>query len=268
MSLHMGKYLAIFNISWQNEFVYRLNFILWRFRMVLQLLMAYFIWSTVFKNQNSIFGYTQKTIITYILIASFTRAIIFSSRLMDVAKHINEGGIINFLVKPQRIIDFYFARDLADKTLNVLFSIFEILLILIIFKPPIILQSDIGTLFLFALSFILGIIIFFSIGLMFGLLTFWLENIWGIYFLFFILIDALGGGLFPIDVLPQSLSRILLLTPFPYLLYFPVKVYLGSLDTNQLISGFSISFFWVIFCVFLMKKVLNAGLRNYTAVGG
>ena len=42
------KYWVVFQQSFQNEFVYRLNFILWRFRNVLRILMTYFLWHSVF----------------------------------------------------------------------------------------------------------------------------------------------------------------------------------------------------------------------------
>lgn len=261
------KFLAIFNISWQNMLVYRLNFSLWRFRTVLQLLLVYFIWWTVFQTQNSLFGYTEVTILTYILVVSLVRAIVLSSRIMDIGGHINEGSIVNFLVKPQKIIEYYLARDLADKLLNILFVVVELSLIILVLRPAIILQTNIATLSLFFLSVMLGIILYFNLSLIFGLLAFWLENIWGIYFLFFMLIEALGGALFPIDIFPKAISSILLLSPFPYLLYFPAKIYLGGLNSSQLFSGFAALIFWIFFSWFLMKKTLDAGLKTYTAVG-
>ena len=247
--------------------VYRLNFTLWRFRTVLQLLMVYFIWWTVFQTENQVFGYTESTILTYVLITALVRAIVLSSRIMDIGGHINEGGIVNFLVKPQGIIEFYFARDLADKALNISFVILELLLIYFLLKPEIIIQTNFIVILQFLLSIFLAIILYFSLSLAFGLLAFWLENIWGIYFIFFMIIEAFGGGLFPIDILPSPAAEMLLLTPFPYLLYFPAKVYMGVLTTGELLTGFSIFIFWVFAGWILMKKVLNAGLRTYTAVG-
>ena len=263
----MNKFLAIFNISWQNMLIYRLNFVLWRFRTVLQFILVYFLWWTVFQTQESVFGYTEVTILTYVLISALTRAIVLSSRIMDIGGHINEGSIVNFLVKPQGVIGFYFARDLADKLLNISFVLIELIVIYFLLKPEIIIQTNFLILFQFLISLILAIILYFSLSFAFGLLAFWLENIWGIYFLFFMSVEALGGGLFPIDILPERFANILLLTPFPYLLYFPAKVYSGTLSSEQLIYGFIILVFWVVFSWVLMKKVLNAGLRTYTAVG-
>ena len=263
----ISKYLAIFNISWQNMLIYRLNFVLWRFRTVLQLILVYFIWWTVFQTQKSVFGYTEVTILTYVLVSALARATILSSRIMDIGGHISEGGIVNFLVKPQGITGFYFARDLADKLLNISFVFIELIIIYFLLKPEIIIQTNFNILLQFILSIVLAVILYFALSFTFGLLAFWLENIWGIYFLFFMSVEALGGGLFPIDILPEKIANFLLLTPFPYLLYFPAKVYSGSLSSGQLTSGFSILIFWTILSWILMKKVLNAGLRTYTAVG-
>src|SRR3989344_1591031 len=129
------KYLAVFKISWEQGLIYRLNFVLWRVRSVLQLLLAYFIWWTVFQSSESVFNYSQSQILTYIMVSALIRAIILSSRVIDVAGQINEGSIVNFLVKPLGFINYYFARDLADKLLNIAFIILEIILFFILLKP-------------------------------------------------------------------------------------------------------------------------------------
>ena len=58
-----------------------------------------------------------------------------------------------------------------------------------------------------------------------------------------------------------------MLTPFPYLIYFPSKLYLGTLSALDLFQGFTILIFWVVFMYILTLKTLHAGLRHYTAVG-
>lgn len=263
----INKYFSVFLIQWQNGLVYRLNFVLWRVRSVLQLLLVYFIWWTAFESQQEIFGYTQVSILTYVLVAAIIRAIILSSRVMDIVNQINDGSIVNFLVKPLDFIWFYFSRDFADKFLNIAFVILEVLMILILLKPPIVIQTDISTLMLFILATALGLLLFFAISFILGLSAFWVENSWGPFFLLFTFVEGFGGGLFPIDILPKAMAQILLLTPFPYLVYFPAKVYLGTLTPDQLIQGFMILILWVVTGMYLMVKTLQAGLRTYTAVG-
>lgn len=261
------KYLAVFKISWEQSLVYRLNFALWRVRTVLQLLLVYFIWWTVFQTQNEVFGYTSASILTYILVSAVIRAIVLSSRAMDVSNQINDGSVVNFLIKPLGFVQYYLSRDFADKLLNISFVIFEIGLIIFLLRPEIIIQTQLLTLLLFILATILGIIVYFCIGFIISLLSFWVENSWGPMFLMFIFLEGFGGALFPIDILPKSVFNFLMLTPFPYLIYFPSKLYLGGFTVNQLILYFLILSFWVIGLWFIMRWVVSAGLRHYTAVG-
>ncbi len=263
----MHKSFAIFRISWENGLVYRVNFLVWRIRSVLNLILVYFIWYTTFQNQSEVFGYTQATMLTYILVAAVIRAIILSSRVMDVSNHINEGYIANFLVKPLDIIPFYFARDLADKIMNISLVILEITLLISLLKPPLILQTDPFILILVAAAIVSGILLYFLFAFIVSLLAFWLENTWGSFFLVFVFLETLGGGIFPIDILPKPISDILLLTPFPYFIYFPAKLYTGTMTSWQIVQGFMILTIWVGLLWIALSKTLQAGLRKYTAFG-
>lgn len=263
----MLKYWTIFKISWENSLVYRLNFILWRIRSVLQLLLIYFIWWTVFQSQDQIFSYTKESIITYILVAALMRAIILSSRASDLANQINDGSIVNFLVKPLGFIKFYLIRDISDKLLNIFFVIFEITLLIFLLKPQILIQTNLHFLLLTAVAAIGGIIVYFCISFIVSLLAFWVESSWAFLFFMTVILEGFGGGLFPIDILPNPLFNILMLTPFPYLIYFPSKLYLGTMANVEILIGFLILTFWVLILWFLMKWILNMGLKTYTAVG-
>lgn len=263
----MNKQLAIFKISWENYLVYRLNFALWRVRTILQLLLIYFVWWTVFQSHTEVFGYTQVTILTYVMVSALVRAVILSSTAIDVSGHINQGGVVNFLIKPLSFIGYYFTRDLADKLFNISFVICEIALLIFLLKPQIIFQTDLLYIGLFIVAVIFGTLIYFAMAFTIGLLSFWVENSWGSWFLVTIFLEGFGGGLYPIDILPGNLSSILMLTPFPYLIYFPAKLFLGSFTPTEIVWGFGILIFWICILWFIMIRTLQAGLRYYTAVG-
>lgn len=263
----MNKYLAVFKISWEQGLVYRLNFVLWRVRSVLQLLLTYFVWWTVFQSNSSVFNYSQSQILSYIMVAALIRAIILSTRVADVAGQINEGSIVNFLVKPLGVIRYHFARDIADKLLNIAFVVFEVALLLFILKPPLVLQQSLQILILFLLATILGLILYFAFALIIGLLSFWVENVWASLFLVMVFLEGFGGGLFPIDILPNPFYKFLLLTPFPYFIYFPAKIYLGTLPMSEVMLGFTVLVFWTAVMFLLLQWVLQRGLRRYSAFG-
>ena len=56
-------------------------------------------------------------------------------------------------------------------------------------------------------------------------------------------------------------------TPFPYLLYFPLKVYLGQLSAFDIAKGFVVSGIWVVGVHVILRVVWQKGLKIYTAQG-
>lgn len=263
----MRKYWQFFKISWQEILVYRTNFALWRIRTVLQLLLVYFIWWSIFQSQREVFGYTTTTILTYILMSSLVRAFALGTRVTDLIDAINTGSVVNFLIKPFGLIRSILAREAADKLFNILFFIMEISLLYFLLKPPIIIQTDFLVLSYFLITLIGALVINFCINLLISLTAFWTENSWGPLFLMTIILESLGGGLFPIDILPKQLFNILMLTPFPYLIYFPAKMYLGTMSFSEISFGVSVMILWIAILVILTRKMLNAGFRHFTAVG-
>ena len=79
--------------------------------------------------------------------------------------------------------------------------------------------------------------------------------------------EFLSGGLFPLDILPLDFQKVLYFTPFPYLIFFPLQVFLGKVTGLALIKGILISFLWSIVLFYLMKRLWYKGLLVYRAEG-
>lgn len=266
--VQMKKYFRVFQITLQEHFVYRLNFILWRFRSALQLLVLYFLWQAAIPSGVTVFGYDQARILTYILGTSIIRSFVLSSRSIDAAGQIANGELSNFLIKPISYLKYWLAKDLSDKTLNLIFSVFEIGIIILILKPPLIIQENLAFLALSLVAVVFAITLYFYLSFLLSLVAFWTpEAPWRARFLFMIILEFFAGGLFPLDILPGTLFNILKISPFSYLLFFPLHVYLGQLPPGEVFLGLGICLFWIVITFFLTRKLFNAGLRNYAAWG-
>lgn len=266
----MKKYFQIFKISFQQEFSYRLNFIMWRVRNVLQIILTFFLWSSVFKNpETQVFGYNQEKILTYVFGILILRAIVFSARAVDIAGEISNGDITNFLLKPVSYFRYWATRDVASKALNLGFSIFEITVLMLILRPNLFIQTNIFTLFAVLVSLIFAVILFFCLLFITNMSAFWMpESGWAAQFLFIVIItDFFSGGIFPLDIFPLAFQKFLYSTPFPYLLFFPLQVYLGKLAGFEIIRGLITSFVWVLILFVMLKFVWTKGLRRYSAEG-
>lgn len=264
----MKKYWTVFKISWSNSFIYRLNFIFWRLRSVIVILTVYFLWDAIFKNGGEIFGYDRAKILTYVFLTLVLRSLVMGLRSIDAAGEISDGRLSNYLLKPLNYHFYWFSRDLADKSLNVIFSILEITVLYFLLQPPLFFPSDLQTISLFGLSLVGALILNFVFGNLASNFSFWTPgNAWGFWFLFLVFQDFLGGVMFPLDVFPKAVYNLIMLLPFPYLLFFPINVYTGRIVGVELLQGLAIMAFWLVTGIFVLRGEWKLGIKNYEGAG-
>lgn len=266
----MIKYWSIFKVSLAQEFAYRLNFIMWRARNIMQIILVYFLWSSVFADPNrAVFGYNREKILTYVFGILVLRAIVLSARAVDMAGEIANGEITNHLLKPVSYFRYWATRDAASKVLNLGFAAVELVVLYFIFKPEIFLQTDFLILIVFAVAVVLAVGLFFCLLFLVNLVTFWMpENGWATQFLFVVIItEFLSGGVFPLDIFPVVWQRVFYSLPFPYLLFFPLQVYLGKVTGWALFKGLAVAAVWILVLLMAIKSVWLKGIKNYSAEG-
>jgi len=263
------KYLAVFRISLEQEFVYRVNFIMWRFRNVIQFFLIFFLWDTVFSDPGrEFFGYNRARILTYVFGILVIKALVYSSRSIDVSGDIARGSLSNYLLKPVSYFKYWFVRDASSKALNLIFAFFEFIILFIILRPPLYLQTDPLLILLFVCSIIVAVFLYFFLIFLFSLIPFWQpEQSWASMFLFMIFSDFLGGGLFPIDIMPSTLQGFVYLTPFPYLIFTPLQIYIGKFSAVRSLGAIGVGLIWVFLLAFVVKNTWRLGLRSYRSEG-
>ncbi|MDP2649602.1 MAG: ABC-2 family transporter protein [bacterium] len=263
----MKKYFQVIRNTWLEMTTYRLNFVMWRIRVVLQILTMYFLWLALIPANMTLFGYSQSLMLTYILGTSLITSIVFSSRTQEIGENINSGDLSIFLIRPINYFYYWFSRDIGDKLMNTLFSITELFLLFIILHPPFFIQTKLLYLLLAFTSILLGVLLYFLFGSLLGLIGFWSPEVWGPRFIFAIIMSFFAGGLFPLDILPKSIFNLFQFLPFPYLLYFPLRIYLGKSSNLEILTGFAISLFWIFILYKTLLFVWKKGLKVYSAEG-
>lgn len=263
----MYKYFYVSKNTFSEFFAYRLNFILWRVRVVISILITYFLWYSIYSDKSILFNYSPSEMFTYIVLLTFLSGIVLSTQTFRVAEEINNGALSNFLIRPLNYLKYNLFRDFADKSVNTFFSIIEIFLIIVALRPPVIWQTNPLLILLFLISIIIAVSLYFYISLILSFIGFWSKEVWAPRFIFFILIAFLAGTYFPLDIVPQPIYRILEFLPFTYLVFFPLKIYLGKLTGALLIKGFAISVVWSLILYYLAKLIWRLGLKSYTAEG-
>jgi ABC-2 type transport system permease protein len=230
--------------------------------------MTYFLWSGIFLSSSQVFGYTQEQMFTYVFMLLAVSSIILSAPSADnIGTEIANGDLSNYLVRPVNYLKFWFSRDLSSKLLNLFFASIE-LSFLWLFLRPIIQLPNLYNFLGFIIICVISLILYFFVNVTIRFASFWMpENTWGMAFLTFVLIETLGGGIFPLDVLPKSLNIILQFTPFPYLLYFPIAIFIGKVTGIEIIRVLIQSILWLLVMYLVMKFVWKKGLFAYSSVG-
>lgn len=266
----MKKYLQIFRISFAEEFAYKVNFIMWRIRNVIQIIITFYLWNTVFSGPTQIiFGYDRSKIMTYIFAMMIVRAVVLSARAVDVSSDIADGNLSNYLLKPVSYFKFWLTRDIASKILNLSFAAVEFAALFLILRPDFYFQTNIFIILAFVIALISAVLIYFCLLFIISAIPFWTPELgWSAQFLVTIVVlEFLSGSLFPIDILPPFLLKVAMVTPFPYMIYFPIQVYLGKITGSAQIYGFIISFSWAAILFMVMRYVWKKGFKVYQAIG-
>lgn len=265
----MKKYLQLAKLTFEEYLVYRLNFILWRFRSFVSFLTLFFFWLAIYGNRTEFLGYQKSQMLAYVVGVAFLRGIVLGSRSVDLGGQIRSGELTKIILSPLKFFGFWLTRDLLDKTLNFAFTCFEIGLVLAIFKFPFYFPKNTASYFYFFVLTALALVLYFWLSFTLSVTAFWSEEIWATRWLFgIVFLEFFAGAFFPLDVLPVWLIKIIYLTPFPYLIFFPLKIWLEQITGLMAIKAIVICSFWLSLFYWLAKLLWKKGVKNYGAYGG
>lgn len=226
-------------------------------------------WQAVYGSRTNLFGYEKSQMIAYVLGIALLRGIVLSSRSIDMAGQIKSGELTTVILRPLNIFKFWFSKDLADKLLNIFFTVIEVFLVVKILNIPFYIPQQPLTYLLFFLIVVLAIFLYFLVSFVISTTAFWTDDTWATRWLFgIVFLEFLAGTYFPLDILPKSLANLINLTPFPYIVYFPIKIWNEQITGWPVLRVFGICFVWLAFFYFLSIKLWQKGVKNYGAYGG
>lgn len=267
----MKKYWHVINIGIQNSMAYRFNFFTRALFGFIPVAATLYLWRTVYESKGgaNVGDYTFGQMISYYLLIVIVDALTaVNEDDWQIAADIRDGNISQFLLKPVNYLTYRLALFFSGRMMYTLFAIIPVSLFIFFlrryFSPP----PDIATFFLFLLSTFLTALLQFFTSYTLALLAFWVLEVSTFIFIVFAFEYIASGHLFPLDILPTTMQKILAFTPFPYQMYFPVSIYLGKISGAALWRGLAVQLFWVALTYGLARLMWNRGIRKYGAVGG
>lgn len=265
----MKKYLAVAKITLANLLQYRLEFVIGQLRNVLLFLTLYFLWTEIYAARLTLFNFDQFQIITYIIMAMILRSTVtFSPSVDHIAGELQSWGkFFSYLLKPIGYLRYWFCVDLVYKIVSLLFILLIAFVFIKTFQITFLLPNITNSVFFLIMIFVVTLT-YFYIGILISTTGFWTSQVWGLQFLVVLVLEFSAGTFFPIDVLPQTAQSLIRLTPFPYLLYYPISIFLGKVPVSESIRLIMIGLLWLAVIYLVTNFVWKKGLKVYEAWGG
>ncbi|MEO7298110.1 MAG: ABC-2 family transporter protein [Verrucomicrobiota bacterium] len=268
----MGKYWHVITTGIQNMMVYRVNFLFRAAFGLIPLMATIYLWRKIYEGKeigSNVAGYSLAGMISYYLLVTIVDALTaVSEDDWQIAADIKDGNISQFLLKPIDYLIYRFCLFIAGRFIFVLVSLIPLGLFIFFMRKYLVAPANLETFGLFCISVTMTALLQFLMSYTMALLAFWVLEVSTFIFILFAFEYIAGGHLFPLDILPPQIAAVLNFTPFPYLLFFPISVYLGQIHGAALWQGIFIQTFWLITFYFLARFVWSRGIRKYSAVGG
>ena len=262
---------TILRIALQERLVYRGDFALGTLMRFLPIVTQIFLWYAVFQARDNkpLLGFRYEDFVAYYLLTMVSRA--FSSMpglASGIAAQIRTGEIKKFLIQPVDLLGFLLLGRVAHKLAYYTVAILPFAFVFFLsrdFFPgwPSLTAFSAGVLSL-VLAFLLG----YYLEACLGLVGFWWLEVSSLLFVYMLFSFFLSGHMFPLDILPEPWKTLVMLTPLPYLAYFPAATLLGKIEGAELVRGLVIQAAWVGSFILFSRAMFHYGTKRYSAYGG
>jgi ABC-2 type transport system permease protein len=274
------KYLHVIGIGIQNNLTYRFNYLTRTLFSFIPLFAMIALWRKIGGAQHS--GWTlAETVFYYLLVAVVDVFTAVNEDDWQIAADIREGNISQFLLKPIDYLWYRLCLFFSGRIAFVMMACIPLAVFIFCFRSYLLPPASATATLVFPISLLLTALLQFFISYAMAMLAFWLLEISTLIFILFSFEYIASGHMFPLDMLPSALEHsglspafaqafyhALMLTPFPYQMYFPVALYMGKISGADLWSGLLAQFLWVVIAYALARFMWRRGIKKYSAFGG
>jgi ABC-2 type transport system permease protein len=268
----MKKYWHVINVGIQNNLTYRFNFLARAVFGLVPLLAVLYVWRTIYSGNgpgSNVGTYSLAEMISYYLLTTVVDALTaVNEDDWQIAADIKDGQISQFLLKPIDYLAYRLGLFVSGRITYLAVATIPLAIFIFCLRQYFVLPADWLSFGCFALSLLLTALLQFFISYTMAMLAFWVLEVSTFIFIVFAFEYIASGHLFPIDILPHYLERLLFFTPFPYQLYFPISIYMGKAVGNDLLYGLIAQLFWVGAAYSAARFMWRRGIQKYSAVGG
>jgi viologen exporter family transport system permease protein len=264
------KFWYVYKLVWIERMTYRVNFIMEILSGILSSLIVIFLWIAIYRSagKETIGGYSLREMVTYLLGGGLINSFILTTaENPETSQNIQDGTLSSYLIQPINPYGIWFFRDLGGKTFLFALGLLGYVVVCLFFCKYLVYSLNFEYLSFFLLSLLLASLLQFFMFQGFSLLSFWIENTYGIRFTIRVIMEVLAGAIIPLSFFPEILQKIFLLLPFHFLIYLPMNIYLGKIPLIQASFELLKEIGWITGFGLLNLFIWRKGVRQYVAHG-
>jgi ABC-2 type transport system permease protein len=260
-------YWEVIRIRFLMMLAYRVNYYSGIVIYSLNIGVNYFLWMSIYGDQNSLQGLTATQMVTYIAVAWMARAFYFNNLDREIAGEIRDGTVAIQLIRPYPYLLVKMFQGFGEGLFRLLlFSAPGMIVVAFIF--PIQLPGFSDSWLKFFLSLFLAFIINTQVNLLVGVCAFFTLNNEGILWAKRVIVDLLSGLMIPIAFYPEWAQVILQYLPFQAISYLPSLVLVKGLSGEALVHTLLIQVAWCILLWIPIQWVWAKARKTLIVQGG
>ena len=265
----MKKYLSLFRIRFINGLQYRaaaLAGLSTQFAWGFMEILAY---SAFYRANPIAFPMEFSHLVSYIWIQQAFLALLMPwSGASEAVESIVNGNIAYDLARPLDLYSRWFFETIADRISRAALRCVPVLFVAFILPssfrmtiPPSFFQLS-----LFLISLILGLCVVTSFCILDYTSTFYTMSRYNAIFV--ITADFFAGGYIPLPFFPDSVRKVVELTPFAAMQNMPLRIYSGDIVGADAVRGIILQIFWFAVLLFAGKMLMRKSLKRVVSQGG
>jgi ABC-2 type transport system permease protein len=259
----MKLYFAVVKFNWLKILAYPFEIIAFFASRFFALGFLALFWYALANSSGGSMDF--RPLVAYFFVTAAIRELTFGndSRFgRFIQQLVIRGDINNYFIKPIKTVPFLFFSFAGETWMGQAYAVVTLILGLIILPPLSLLN-----IFAFIVFLFLALIISICFNVLIGTISFYSPEAGGFRNAFNHINKILSGSLMPLNLFPDSVRGILMLLPFPALIFTPAYVLQNKLSSTELLGLFATTFVWSIILIFITNYLWRLSIKNYEGVG-
>ena len=258
--------------GFQTVLAYRGAILLWFIGAMISAVLMGLVWWAIysFSDDPAIGGYLFPQMLLYVILSAVVGEATYTQTMGEITDDVHYGLIGMRLMKP-----INYRVQLGFSAMGAFLARIIIIGIPVLTVGTITIVFGFGltgiqwyNILLFVPACVLSALMFDAFDFLFGQLAFRTQAMFGVSSMSHIILSFLSGGIVPIALFPAWAQTALYYTPFPTLVSFPVRIFLGQVGWMEMLIGFAISVGWVIVLNVLAHFAYRAAVKHVVVFGG